>query len=192
MQSKWLELEAHFLTTEMCLGELFKDHGTRANGRGIILFPADAQHTHNRRPETDAERKGINEWPAGTARGAGPGLGAGKDRERPRARPGEESGGESRGPAPPRSACGDSQTLRLGAEATELGARIWELENRVRRTSGRNHSPLPLPGCACLEPPPLSSFRRTHRTRVPASAALQPKMKSRHLPPARSAPFAAL
>lgn len=45
-KSKWLELEVHFFrTTEMCLGEEFKDHGTRENGRGIILIPADAQHT---------------------------------------------------------------------------------------------------------------------------------------------------
>lgn len=111
---------------------------------------------------------------------------------RPRARPGEGSGGDSGGPAPPRSAYGDSRTLRLRAEAAGLGARIWELENRLRRTSGRNHLPLPLPGCACLEPPPLSSFRRSRRTRVPTSAALQPKMISRHPPLARSSPVAAL
>lgn len=43
--AKWLELEAYFLTTEMCLGEEKWDHRTRANGRGIILISTDAQHT---------------------------------------------------------------------------------------------------------------------------------------------------
>lgn len=142
--------------------------------------------THNRRPETDAESKGINEWPAEAARGQG--LGARKERERPRARPGEGSGGENGGPAPPRSAYGDSRTLRLGAEAAGLGARVWEIENWLRRTSGRNHSPLPLPGCACLEPPPLSSFRRTRRTRFSGSAAEddEPPSASGSLLPLRS------
>lgn len=29
----------------MCLGEEFREHGARANGHGIILLLADAQHT---------------------------------------------------------------------------------------------------------------------------------------------------
>lgn len=64
---------------------------------------------------------------ANNARGRAPGQERGREGMR----------GNSGGPAPPRSACGDPQTLRLGAGAAGLRARIWELENRLRRTSER-------------------------------------------------------
>lgn len=173
----------------MPLGEGFQEQGTRANGHGIILIPADAQHTTGVQKLTPSSNESMNGL-LGAARGAGPGLGAGKERKRPRARPGgePEETGIAEGPTPPRSGRGvEIPDLRLGAGAG-LGARLWELGRPV---SGRSHSPLPSPGCACWERPPLSS-RRTRRTHVPALAAVQPEMKSRHPPPVRSSPFAAL
>lgn len=152
----------------MCLGKEFRDHGTRACGRGIILIPADAQHTTGVQKLTLNAKESMNgllgqrgardqaSVPEKTARGRAPGQKRGREgRAGVRLRHGQRV--ETPGPF-----------LRLGAEAAGLGARIWELENGLRQTSGRNLSPLPLPGCACLEPPPPLSFRRTHRTPRPS------------------------
>lgn len=168
----------------MPLGEEFQEQGTRANGHGIILIPAEAQHTTGVQKLTPSSNESMNGL-LGAARGSGPGLGAGKERERPGARPGgePEETGIAGGPTPPRSGRGvEIPDLRLGVEGAELGARFRELGRRLRLVSGRCHSPLPSPGCACWERPPLSSFLRTRRARVPALAAVQPEMKSRHPP----------
>lgn len=68
----------------MPLGEGFQEQGTRANGHGIILIPADAQHTTGVQKLTPSSNESMNGL-LGAARGAGPGLGAGKERKRPRA-----------------------------------------------------------------------------------------------------------
>lgn len=75
----------------MCLGEEFRDHRTRAYGRGIILIPADAQHTTGVQKLTLSAKESMNgllgqrgardqaSVPEKTARGRAPGQERGRE-----------------------------------------------------------------------------------------------------------------